>query len=151
MNRFCFSTILLIGVVVAFGVGCGSKAEFETAKAAGRVTLDGKPVTEGSVVFTPVRGWPARGELDEEGRFTLSTYKPGDGAIVGPHEIAVLAMSGPDPTEHFERPPPAPTKWLVPERYGNRSSSGLAYEVKSGESNEIELELFSDPRRSASK
>ena len=149
MNRF--SAIWLLGMAVSLGVGCGSKTEFETAKAAGRVTLDGKPVTEGSVVLTPARGWPARGELDGEGRFTLSTYEQGDGAILGPHEIAVLAMSGPDPSEHFERPPPAPTKWLVPERYGNRATSGLTYEVKPGESNEIKLELFSDPRRSASR
>jgi hypothetical protein len=139
-----------LGLAAAtFVVGCGSGNEFETAPAAGRVTLDGKPVAEGSVVTTPAQGWPARGELDADGRFTLSTYKPGDGAILGPHEIVVIAQSGPDPSEHFERPPPAPTKWLIPERYGSRATSGLSFTVEKGRQNEINLELFTDPRRAA--
>src|SRR5690606_26352927 len=83
--------------------GCGKKQPFETAKVTGSVTLDGKPVTEGSVLFTPAQGWPASGKLDTEGHFTLSTYEDQDGAIVGKHEIAIIAQSGPDPSEYFER------------------------------------------------
>lgn len=141
----------LVGIssVVVLGLaGCGSKPPFETAKVTGSVTLDGKPVSEGSVVFNPPRGWPASGELDAQGHFTLSTYEDQDGAIVGPHEIAVIALSGPPPSEDVERMPPAPAKWLMPERYGNRATSGLRYEVKAGEPNEVTLELFTDPRKS---
>ena len=144
------SIIVLCCACFTFG-GCNSKTEFETAPAVGRVTLDGKPVVSGSVVFTPPQGWPARGELDAEGRFTLTTYEPDDGAIVGPHEIVVIAQTGPDPNEHFERALSAPTKWLIPERYGSRKSSGLVYDVKSGEANDVTLELFTDPRRQASR
>jgi len=143
----CFSIIFLVGIT-----GCsGKQQQLETAPVSGIVTLDGKVVTQGSVIFTPPQGWPAKGELDAEGRFTLSTYKQGDGAIVGGHAVAVIAESGVDPSEHFERPPPAPVKWLIPERYGSRTTSGLTAEVKSGEPNEVTLELFTDPRRSASR
>lgn len=148
------NTFSIFGLCCTFAAifsGCGSKPEFETAPATGQVTLDGKPVVAGSVVFTPPQGWPARGELDAEGRFSLSTYEPGDGAIVGPHEIVVISQTGPDPSEHFERAPSAPTKWLIPERYGSRKSSGLAFQVEPGEANDISLELFTDPRRQASK
>jgi hypothetical protein len=136
----------LVSAMAGCCCGCGSQP-FETAKVTGSVTLDGNPVTEGSVLFTPAQGWPARGELDAQGRFTLSTYEDQDGAIVGQHEIAIIAQSGPDPSEHFERPPPAPTKWLIPERYGSRATSGLRYEVKMGEPNEVALELYSNPNR----
>lgn len=140
----------LFCIMVVCCCGCGSQP-FETAKVTGSVTLDGKPVTEGSVLFTPSQGWPARGELDAQGHFALSTYEDQDGAIVGKHEITIIAQSGPDPSEHFERPPPAPTKWLIPERYGNRTTSGLTYEVKEGEPNEVTLELFTDPNRGTSR
>ena len=80
--------------------GCDSRP-FETSKVTGRVTLDDKPVSEGTVVFNPPQGWPARGELDAQGNFTLSTYEDQDGAIVGPHEIVIIAQSGPDPSDHF--------------------------------------------------
>lgn len=149
MNRLLASWLFC--TIAALVAGCSSSPQFETAQAAGRVTLDGKPVTQGSVVFTPPQGWPARGELDAEGRFTLSTYETGDGAILGQHEIVVIAQSGPDPSEHFERPPPAPTKWLIPERYGSRTTSGLTYEVHKDQPNEITLELFTDPRRNAAR
>jgi hypothetical protein len=44
---------LLTVVVVA---GCGSKPEFPGAHLAGAVTIDGQPVQDGSIVFTPTGG-----------------------------------------------------------------------------------------------
>ncbi|TWT97541.1 hypothetical protein Pla108_16930 [Botrimarina colliarenosi] len=135
----------LVGVALltaAGAAGCGD-GRFETAPVSGVVTLDGKPVTHGAVIFTPEQGWPAHGELDSEGRFTLKTYEPGDGAIVGEHQIAVVSMTEDDPSEHFERPPSKPIKSLVPDRYANSATSGFTFDVKADQSNEIQLEMVS--------
>src|SRR5438067_1061279 len=60
--------------------GCGSGLY----PVRGKVTYpDGKPVTEGMVVFeskSEEARVTARGEIQSDGSFALSTHKPGDGA-----------------------------------------------------------------------
>ncbi|MCC6511553.1 MAG: hypothetical protein IT423_20810 [Pirellulaceae bacterium] len=78
--------------------GCGGSNEYETTPVRGVVTCHGKPVANATVNFTPLpeegrpkgqRGRVALGLTDNEGRFTLTTYQDGDGAIVGKHTVTV--------------------------------------------------------------
>ncbi len=78
--------------------GCGGSNEYETTPVSGVVTCQGKPVANATVNFTPVadgsraagqRGRVALGLTDKDGRFTLTTYKDGDGAIIGKHIVTV--------------------------------------------------------------
>jgi hypothetical protein len=78
--------------------GCGGSNEYETTPVSGVVTCQGKPVGNATVNFTPLldasrapgqRGRPALGLTDKDGRFTLTTYNDGDGAIVGKHTVTV--------------------------------------------------------------
>jgi uncharacterized GH25 family protein len=78
--------------------GCGGSNEYETTPVSGVVTCQGKPVANATVNFTPVpdesraagqRGRVALGLTDKDGRFTLTTYQDGDGAIVGKHVVTV--------------------------------------------------------------
>lgn len=113
-------------------LGCGGSGN-PVAPVQGVVTLDGKPVTDMVVTFTPVKrktasvgdenepGKSATGNTDSEGKFTLSTYERNDGALVGEHMVSVFG-SGPDPT------PPG----NLPKDY--------TLEVKSG-SNDFEIKL----------
>jgi hypothetical protein len=63
----------------------------------GRVTFDGKPVTEAAVTFNPLPkkeddlepGKPATGYTDADGKYALSTYKNYDGALVGKHRVNI--------------------------------------------------------------
>ncbi len=87
--------LALAGVMLA---GCDSPP-YDLAPAAGRVTLDGKPLTGAKVMFAPTAGGdsykvgkPAFGMLDEQGAFELSTYRPGDGAVVGDHWVTLYKM-----------------------------------------------------------
>lgn len=96
--------LLCAGLVLLGVAGCGSSGEHGVASAGGTVTLDGKPVPELVVTFTPQAaagstnpGKSATGRTDAEGKFTLSTYNMGDGAIVGTHQVTVN-LDGPDPT-----------------------------------------------------
>jgi hypothetical protein len=83
--------------------GCGSP-HFQYAEVSGRVTLDGKPLSDVEVVFVPdptkgTKGGRAGGYTDPDGRYRLSTplYK-GNGAAVGFHNVIfrdIWALPGP--------------------------------------------------------
>jgi hypothetical protein len=67
------------------------------ASAGGSVIVAGKPYPGGKIVFAPVAkdesgkaGRAAVSLLDNEGRFALTTYQAGDGAIVGEHVVTLF-------------------------------------------------------------
>jgi hypothetical protein len=94
--RICAIILLLAAVSM---VGC-SKSPFDLAPVYGKVTIDGKPVSTGRVMFAPIAkgesrevGKPAFGTLQADGTFTLTTFEEGDGAVVGEHWVTIF---GPD-------------------------------------------------------
>lgn len=139
--RSALTAVLLLAALSACG---GNPARLETAPVRGKVTLDGGPVTSGIVRFVPDRGRAGRGDIRPDGTFTITTYEPEDGAVVGHHRVAVIAQGGPaeEFTEDVEQ-----VEWLVPERYANPSTSGLEFEVRSGETNIANVKLASEPSR----
>ena len=88
----------LIGPILALALvsGCGQSAS--VAPVHGRLTCNGKPVKEAVVLFSPLggsenareTGKAASGSTDGDGHFTLTTFKPGDGALVGRHRASVI-------------------------------------------------------------
>ena len=130
---------LLPGIVLATLVGCGDAQRLATAPVSGRVTVGDQPVTKGQVIFTPEQGRSAKGTIGPDGAFTLSTYADGDGAIVGKHRIAVISVTRPADADPQDLD--VPSIWLIPQRYGNASTSGLSYEVTADGANDVTLEL----------
>lgn len=95
-ERICSVALLLAAVST---IGC-SKSPFDLAPVHGKVTIDGKPVVAGRVMFAPIAkgesrevGKPAFGTLQADGTFTLTTFEEGDGAVVGEHWVTIF---GPD-------------------------------------------------------
>jgi hypothetical protein len=100
-------TYLIIAAIVPLA-GCGSGYQREVAKVTGTVKCDGQLLTEGIVIFTPkevatndnlsqedfAKG--ARGEIQSDGTYELSTYKEGDGAVVGVHDVRVMQVDPED-------------------------------------------------------
>lgn len=116
--------VLLLGTL-----GCGGGGEFGVASAGGTVTLNGQPVPDLMIAFTPQTpadgsnpGKSASGRTDAQGKFTLSTYDTDDGAIVGSHQVTIY-LDATDPT------PP-----------GRLPADPFILEVKSG-SNNFDIEL----------
>ncbi|MDR0522301.1 MAG: hypothetical protein LBH00_10675 [Planctomycetaceae bacterium] len=79
--------------------GCGGAKQFPLAETTGTVLCEGQPVTFVSVYFAPVRdgdavlvGKTGFGMTDENGQFHISTYKPGDGAVIAKHAVRVNKM-----------------------------------------------------------
>ncbi|MBN2024225.1 MAG: hypothetical protein JW809_15690 [Pirellulales bacterium] len=83
----------------------------------GRVLIDDKPLAYGFIRLTPMGARPATATLDAEGRFTLTTFEPGDGVVPGAHPVSVLAaepLSG------------STQRWHAPKKYANPRTSGLS-------------------------
>ena len=102
---------LVVGLAL-FVAGCGA-AKYPVR---GTVALDdGTPVTKGLVVFERADGGPpltARGEITPDGRYELSTDKPGDGVPPGRYKVLINSM---DLSEVPGRAEEAAVRLQVPE------------------------------------
>lgn len=99
--------------------GCGSRTgttyTTATLPVKGKVTLNGKPVTKGTVTFEPDSGREAHGNIQSDGTYVLTTFKEGDGAVPGTHRVAVSNAGR-----------------TVPNKFANVSSSKIEIEVSEG-------------------
>jgi len=136
--------------------GCGPGLP-EVAKVSGRVTCDGKPVTTGTIQFWPDQGRSARGTIQPDGTYSLTTFTDQDGAVLGKHtvtieatkvEAAMPALKSTDEEIAYFSKRDAPTiaapkiERLVPEKYSRRETTDLTAEVGPGP-NEINFNLQS--------
>lgn len=134
MIRVHVVCLLLLAISAA---GCNQGPRL--APVSGVVLLDGKPVEAASVLFTPEAGGrPADGVTDKEGKFTLQTFEPGDGAVIGKHKVAItgMRMTGVQATSDGLSGEVDTSKvrevWFVPKKYSQPDSSGIEVEVKRG-------------------
>jgi hypothetical protein len=82
---------IIVGAVLVVA-GCGP-ARPTVAPVSGVVSYLGKPLTAGSVTFVPADGGPpAVGDIGKDGRYRLTTFDTNDGALLGNHRIAVVAL-----------------------------------------------------------
>jgi hypothetical protein len=115
--------------VLFLAVGCDSRPA--RVPVSGKVLIDGEPLQFGAVVFVPEGGRQSSGIIDDNGRFQLTCFEPGDGALVGKHHIQVLASEALNNTT---------VKWHAPKKYSDRRTSGLNEEIK-GTTNSIVINL----------
>lgn len=132
MKKILGKTWAVWALLVLFLSGCGDRPTL--VPVSGRVLIDGQPLTYGSVRFLPPNSRLSSGSLDSEGRFTLTCMVEGDGAVLGPHAVEVLAM------EHISD---TKMKWLVPKKYSDASTSGLTREI-TGPTEDVLIELTWD-------
>jgi len=123
MNRFASrwgrgaAALAIAGLFLAT-TGCGGGGA-ATASVSGKVTYEGKPVTGGSIGFSPIgtgSGNPGKAggsTVQSDGTYTVSTYGEDDGAVIGKHKVSYTAPQGESPGPSK---PPAPSPWdgLVP-------------------------------------
>jgi hypothetical protein len=141
LPRVLLTSVLVWAVLFTAGCG-GSSSDLATVR--GVVTYDGKQLPEfkhASVVFTPEGGRPAKGIISaQDGGFELSTYGTNDGARIGRHTVAVNATVD-DPNAETEDKYPG-VRFVIPQKFSNRDTSGLVFDVKPG-TNVIQIQLRS--------
>jgi hypothetical protein len=139
----------VVGLSVLFA-GCGVAANRpKVAPVSGKVTQKGKPLAAGEVIFTPgggpsEAGQVATGQIGPDGSYRLTTFNFGDGAVLGPHKVTVIARSTTDMRKMNElkggaiayKLPPS----LLPPKYSQVSSTPLKYTVEDRD-NTINIDL----------
>jgi hypothetical protein len=80
---------LALVVMLLFMIGCGSDGP-KTAEVSGVVTLDGTPLANATIIFTPVAaGRPSVAISDKEGKYTLMFKEEQPGAELGEHIVTI--------------------------------------------------------------
>lgn len=115
----CNAAIWLLAGVASLSLGC-SDGRPERVPVSGVVKIDGAPLADGFITLIPPKGRSSFGEIDEQGRFTLTTYEPGDGVPVGTMKVEVVGRKSLSETQ---------AQWLAPKKYADRSTSELEVEI----------------------
>ena len=148
LNRRSLTLLLTVIFLACLVTGCGPSRP-STIPVAGTVTLDGTAVEGASVMLMPAgEGQAATGVTDAEGKFTLKTYEPGDGARPGSYKVIVTkkevtgVLADKDGLSGGIAPEGIQEKWFTPQKYSSPDTSGLTAEVNDG-MEPLKLELTS--------
>jgi len=125
----------LAAVAILIGIaGCGGEPANGVYPVRGQVLYRGRPVANAQITFHPVSatgkdGVRPVGRVDEQGQFTLTTFKRGDGAPPGEYRVTVIwylatpTRPGSDDTQ--------PVNYL-PAKYADAETSQLTATVIAG-------------------
>ncbi len=113
--------LVMLMVTVA---GCGEpgRTTLPIHPVSGKVAIsEGKPVTSGTICFEPVAapGVKAKGKIQPDGSFTLTTYNENDGAVEGDSRVYI-------------EPDEAAKKGAIPTAFLDPDSSGVIVKVSPG-------------------
>ena len=129
-----------IAMLLVFS-GCGDNGG--RVVVSGVVTFDGKPLEDGSVVFSGEKGAAGVGKV-VNGSFTLSESGEQQGVQPGSYTVLVQSwfeeLGSVQPNGSF-----SPGKPRIPLSYMDAKKSGLTAEVKSGQTNKFTFDLTSKP------
>lgn len=143
-QRGLFSSLLLVCSALMLAEN-GCRRGLDMVPVSGKVTYNGQPLKFGSVTFQPQKGQPARGEIQSDGTFTLSTFKSGDGAVVGPHKVRVACYESQRTPAKAGGGEQSLGKLLIPVKYTFFDQSGLTADVKPSENGPLVFELKGPP------
>ena len=138
MNMPCartWRTVAAASLLLLGAAGCGSKL----VPVKGKVTYpDGKPLAEGMVVFESKgegKAVTARGEIQSDGRYQLSTHRPGDGVPPGKYQVLVAPKTDPNAVDRGARPLP------FDPRFADFRTSKLEFEVTDSGPNDFPIQV----------
>jgi hypothetical protein len=145
MTRF---VLPLLAVLCLFAAGCGPK-ELPRGPVAGRVTLDGKPVSGATVVFEcKALGVAQAASTDPDGRYEFVAYNAA-GLPAGSYKVGVTSGRFMQAGEEIPlvdaktKPGQAapPPKTAVPAKYAKPDDSGLTAEVAANANSPFDFAL----------
>jgi hypothetical protein len=132
------AAVLAAAVLAALlATSCARDRRKPTFPVRGQVLYEGNPTPEALVIFHPLndpdpRAMRPLGRVGADGRFTLTTYRAGDGAPAGDYAVTVSWQKEVDrqglPVEERKNDEPN----LLPDRYGKPGTSGLRVHVEAG-------------------
>lgn len=129
--------MIAAGLLTAVPVGCSSGPA--TGKVKGKVTFEGKPVTEGTVTFlNPKEGGAAEAQINKDGAYVVQS-----GVVVGDYLVVITPLMEIVDTDPG-RSPPAPVEKAAPDippNYRMQGTTTLRATVKPGQ-NELNFNMI---------
>lgn len=119
MSWHRLTTIVGFAALLVVAIGC-SDGRPQRVPISGKVLIDSKPLTYGTIQFVPTGARASQGTIDKDGRFTLTCFGDGDGAVLGQHTVTV---AGGEPISSTK------IRWHAPKKYLNPQTSGLTHQV----------------------
>jgi hypothetical protein len=138
MIRFPRGAVLTVAGMAVLLVGCGDKqvAEAPRAKVSGKITLNGKPVTTGRIIFDLGNGQPP-------GSFDILDGSYEGLAMIGKNRVIINATRKVSMKEKMKMDGPGYDQMteenMIPPRYN--SASEITREVVAGQPNEFNFDL----------
>ncbi|HZU34345.1 MAG TPA: hypothetical protein VFA18_00470 [Gemmataceae bacterium] len=116
---FCLRGFVLIALIVL--VGCQGRGNITgTVNLAGT----GKPLKAGTITFVSERGHTVSKSGIRDGRYEIKNFP------AGPATVAIESVERPDSAAGGR---PAQPNYLTDRKYANAQTSGLSYDVQSGD------------------
>lgn len=151
MKSLCSLVVLLSFGLVTL-VGCGKMTDPnrpKTVKAGGVVLYKGEPVEGATVTLVPADNGPrgAVGKTDAQGRFTLTSFDPNDGAVPGKYYVGIAkvvledAAAGQGGPGGEQDPEAKIARDMLPVKYKVPQQSGLTADISASGPNELKFEL----------
>ena len=144
LRRAISGCSLLAALAIIASCGCGSDSP-KTVPVNGKISYNGQPVTSGTVMLIPKEGgYGATGQIQTDGTFKLTSFKPDDGAAPGTYAVTVqvfpdeeaggaeLGLPGAEFGEGVKPP--------VPLGYSDPATTKLVAVINDGET-ELDLKL----------
>src|SRR5262245_6778575 len=129
------SSAVVVAVALLGLAGCGGPRLYPVhGKVVWEDGAEARELAGGLVICESANGVGARGDIEKDGSFRLSTYKPGDGALPGKHRVAVVEYGPREPA-----PPP-----IIDRALSSLATSGLEINVEP-KANEITLKVRRAP------
>lgn len=133
------NVVRIAGMMVLLAVTGCSDTTVPTVPVRGQVTLqDGTVIQTGTVEFNAIEGdWTARGTIQPDGTFYLSTFTDGDGAVPGVHDAVVVQLIATEdlPLHKHDHGP------TIDPKFAHYDRSGLHYTVEPGQENQISIQV----------
>jgi hypothetical protein len=131
-----FSAMALAAVLAS---GCNKSPSEPLAETTGMVSFQGKPLTEGTVLFQDLsQGINTQAKIGADGKYVVERAQ-GFGLPPGNYKVAIQPPLFVAPVSAGP-PPPAKEYPNIPEKYRNPESSGLTATIKDGE-NELNFDM----------
>ena len=128
----CFGLAIALAAVT----GCGGGSTPDVGLVIGTVTMDGKPLENAAVIFSPPNGRPSMGLTDSNGKYELNYIRDTKGAVPGTHQVRITTQPESRPDDYTG----PEFKETIPAKYNTDTT--LDAEVKAGE-NTFNFELES--------
>ena len=138
------NTLMILVCLLALPLlsACNQQGTPGCVPAAGIVTLNGEPVEEASVIFAPqdtTGAQSASAKTDKNGKFVVTTVKPGDGMLPGEYLVLITKT-----TVSGEKSKDGDDRQIVnhlPPKYGSKGTSDLKVSIPPKGDKNIELKM----------